>query len=88
MHAAVSARRLGEVSYLEHGQPTTAGTVDWWTTEDVAEHLGVSASTIRAYLARDQMPDPDRRLGRLPLWRPETVRAWDEGRPRRVSSKR
>ena len=56
---------------------------DWWTSEQVASHLGVSSSTIRAYLARDQMPPPDRKMGPLSLWRPDTIREWDASRPRR-----
>ncbi|WP_344802660.1 helix-turn-helix transcriptional regulator [Microlunatus ginsengisoli] len=57
---------------------------DWWTTEEVATFLGVSSSTIRSYLARGQMPEPDRRFGRLPAWRPATIRDWNERRPRKA----
>ncbi|MPZ61912.1 MAG: helix-turn-helix domain-containing protein [Propionibacteriales bacterium] len=55
---------------------------DWWTTEDVATYLGVTPSTIRAYVTRNQMPDPDRRMGRLRLWRPRTIERWHQQRPR------
>lgn len=55
---------------------------DWWGTEDVATYLDVSPSTIRAYIARKQMPPPDRRIGRTPLWRPATITEWHEQRPR------
>ncbi|MPZ61598.1 MAG: helix-turn-helix domain-containing protein [Propionibacteriales bacterium] len=55
---------------------------DWWTTEDVAAYLGVAPSTIRAYVTRHQMPDPDRRMGRLRLWRPKTIERWHQRRPR------
>lgn len=58
---------------------------DWWTTEHVATFLGVSSSTVRAYLARSQMPEPDRRIGRMQLWRPKTIRHWHEKRPRKTS---
>lgn len=60
---------------------------DWWTTEQVSRHLGVTASTVRAYLARSQMPPPDRRMGPLSLWRPDTIRHWDLGRPSRGTSR-
>jgi DNA-binding transcriptional MerR regulator len=56
---------------------------DWWTTGDVASYLNVTPSTIRAYVARGQMPDADRRIGREPVWRPETIRKWQRQRPRR-----
>jgi len=57
---------------------------DWWTTSDVASFLGVTPSTIRAYVARGQMPSADRRIGREPVWRPATIRKWDRQRPRRT----
>lgn len=53
---------------------------DWWTTDQVATHLNVAPSTIRAYLARKQMPPPDRRIGPLQLWQPDTIREWNAGR--------
>lgn len=55
---------------------------DWWSTEDVATFLGVNASTVRAYVAREQMPQPDRHIGRMQLWKPETIREWHQGRRR------
>lgn len=58
---------------------------DWWTTEQVATFLGVTASTLRAYKARGQMPAPDRKMGPLSLWKPSTIRDWDKSRPRRPS---
>lgn len=56
---------------------------DWWTTENVATALGVSASTIRAYVARNQMPAPERTIGNMRLWRPATIRKWHASRPRK-----
>lgn len=47
-----------------------------WTTRDVAAYLGRKESTIRAYHARGQMPQPDGRVGRTPWWKPETIRNW------------
>ena len=57
---------------------------DWWTTSDVATFLGIAPSTIRAYVARGQMPAADRRIGREPVWRPETIRQWQSQRPRQA----
>jgi hypothetical protein len=59
---------------------------DWWTTRDVAIFLDIAPSTIRAYVARGQMPEADRRIGREPVWRPETIRRWHSQRPRRASA--
>ena len=53
---------------------------DWWTTEQVAKHLNIAPSTVRAYLARRQMPNPDRRIGPLQLWQPDTIRTWHAAR--------
>ena len=59
---------------------------DWRTTRDVASFLKVAPSTIRAYVARHQMPEADRRIGREPVWRPATIRRWHSQRPRRAVS--
>lgn len=56
---------------------------DWWTTDDVARYLSVTPSTVRAYLARKQMPEPDRRMGRMQLWRPASIENWHATRPRK-----
>jgi hypothetical protein len=53
---------------------------DWWTTRDVATYLDVAPSTVRAYVARGQMPVADRRIGREPVWRPETIQRWHNQR--------
>ena len=60
---------------------------DWWTTDDVATFLGVTTSTVRAYLAREQMPAPDRRIGRMTLWTPNTIRDWNGDRPSETRKK-
>jgi predicted DNA-binding transcriptional regulator AlpA len=53
---------------------------DWWTTHNAATFLGVSTSTIGTYLARKQMPPPDRRMGGMTLWRLGTIREWQNDR--------
>jgi 8-oxo-dGTP diphosphatase len=83
VQAAVDARRDARVAYLEHGQATHAAESDWWTTEDVAKHLEVTASTIRAYAARGQMPAPGKHVGRTALWRPEVIDSWHAARSRK-----
>lgn len=47
-----------------------------WTTTDVANHLGITPATVRAYAARHQMPPPDGRLGRTPWWWSTTITTW------------
>ncbi|MGL5824483.1 MAG: NUDIX domain-containing protein [Nocardioides sp.] len=85
---ALDVRGRGDMAYLEHGTPTQPLSTDWWTTDDVASFLDVSPSTVRAYMAREQMPEPDRRMGRLPLWRPASIRRWHEQRPRKPAGPR
>lgn len=46
------------------------------TIADVATRLGVRESTVRAYMARGQMPAPSGRLGRTPYWRPRDIEPW------------
>ena len=51
-----------------------------WSVGEVAEHLGVQRSTVRAYVARGEMPAPDGHVGRSPWWTPETITQWHESR--------
>lgn len=54
-----------------------------WSVGEVAEYLGVQASTVRAYVARREMPEPDGRVWRTPWWWDTTIIAWQQGRPGR-----
>lgn len=83
VRAAIDARREAQMAYLEHGEATHAADLDWWTTEDVAKHLNVANSTIRAYAARGQMPSPGKHVGRTALWRPEVINSWGATRSRK-----
>jgi len=56
---------------------------DWWTVKDVAAHLGVSVHTVSSYRSRQQMPAPDRVIGRTPVWRPARIIDWHADRPGR-----
>lgn len=59
--------------------PTTA---EEWTAQQCADHWGVAVKTWHAYVARNQVPAPVRRVGRTPLWDAEEIRAAAAGRPR------
>ncbi len=43
---------------------------------DIAAVLGVSRRTIEAERSAGRLPEPDLRIGKVPLWRVETIRAW------------
>lgn len=50
------------------------------TTKEVAAYLGVKPRTVNQYLWREEMPEPDERVGPLPLWKEETIEKWREQR--------
>ena len=50
------------------------------TVADVAYLLNVKESTVRAYLARGQMPPATGRLGRTPWWAPRDIEPWLQAR--------
>ena len=55
-----------------------------WSVGEVAEYLGVQRSTVRAYVARGEMPEPDGRVWRTPWWWDGTIIAWQQARPGRA----
>ena len=50
------------------------------TTKEVAAYLGVKPRTVNQYLWREEMPEPDERVGPLPLWKEETIEKWRKER--------
>jgi predicted DNA-binding transcriptional regulator AlpA len=54
-----------------------------WRLDEVAATLGVSRSTIERERRAGRFPRPDLTVGKMPLWRPATIRRWVEegGRP-------
>lgn len=50
-----------------------------WTVGDVAAHLELAPSTVRAFMTRNQMPEPTDRLGRTPWWASEDIEPWMAG---------
>ncbi len=47
---------------------------------EVAALAGISPTTVRGYLLRGYLPEPDVRLGQSPGWLPETIRPWLDAR--------
>lgn len=45
---------------------------------DLADHLGLSRDLVRKWNARGKLPLPDARLLMGPVWRLETIEAWQE----------
>jgi predicted DNA-binding transcriptional regulator AlpA len=50
--------------------------------DGVAALLGINEATVRAYLARRQMPEPMVRIGRTPVWSRHQIEAWHATRTR------
>lgn len=48
---------------------------EYWTITEIAEHWGVKESTVYSYRSRKrgELPEPDHKYGRTPLWRPATI---------------
>ena len=47
--------------------------------DELAASLGVSRRAIERERSAGRFPRPDLTIGRMPLWRPETIRRWMEG---------
>jgi predicted DNA-binding transcriptional regulator AlpA len=47
--------------------------------DGLARALTISRRTAERLLSAGRLPRPDLRLGRMPRWRPETIRRWIEG---------
>lgn len=67
----------------------------YWSLYDLADVLGVTYNSARTYHGRAEinrrrenprpgdLPPPDRRFGRSPVWKPETIQSWLPMRPGR-----
>ena len=49
-----------------------------WGVAEVAAHLGVSPGTVAVWRHRGHLPPPDATASNVPLWRPSTIRRWEE----------
>ena len=44
--------------------------------EELAEAFGISTRTLERERSAGRFPRPDLHIGKIPLWRPETIDAW------------
>jgi predicted DNA-binding transcriptional regulator AlpA len=44
--------------------------------DELADALGVSRRTLERERSAGRFPKPDRKVGKMPLWSPETIREW------------
>ncbi len=64
------------------GHPSTVAAVVArlaWRKKEVARALGISERAFERERSAGRFPRPDLTIGRMPLWRPETIRAWIDG---------
>jgi predicted DNA-binding transcriptional regulator AlpA len=54
-----------------------------WTIDDLAAALAISRRTAERMLSAGKLPRPDLRIGRMPRWRPETIRQWIDDQSRK-----
>ena len=47
--------------------------------DELADRLGISRRTLERERSAGRFPKADVRIGKMPLWRPETIREWIEG---------
>ena len=47
--------------------------------DDLADALGVSRRSLERERSAGRLPRADLTIGRMPLWKPETIRRWIEG---------
>ena len=62
-------------------------TIEYLGAQAVAARVGLSVNTIRSYLAKGLLPEPDAVIvtssGELRGWLPETIDQWASSRPGR-----
>lgn len=57
-------------------------TCEQWGIKDVADYLSAKPATVRGYLSRNQMPDPDGFIAGSPWWDADRIRSWERPRKR------
>jgi predicted DNA-binding transcriptional regulator AlpA len=50
-----------------------------WRLADIVQATGLARRTLERLRSAGRFPAPDLHVGALPLWKPETIRAWVEG---------
>jgi predicted DNA-binding transcriptional regulator AlpA len=60
------------------GRPDGPPTRLAYRKADLSAALGISERTIERELSAGRFPRPDLHIGKMPLWTPETIRAWVE----------
>ncbi len=57
---------------------------EWLTSTDIATLTGLKVETIYTYRKRSTLPEPDRYMGRTPIWKQETITEWQSKRANQI----
>ncbi|MGO9598366.1 MAG: helix-turn-helix transcriptional regulator [Isosphaeraceae bacterium] len=63
---------------VKPGRTLTAGMERLLSIDDLAAVLNCSRRLVERMRSAGKVPSPDLRVGRMPRWRPETIRQWIE----------
>lgn len=50
-----------------------------WRLADIVQVTGIGRRTLERVRSAGRFPPPDLHIGKAPLWKPETIRAWVDG---------
>jgi hypothetical protein len=53
---------------------------EWLTNTDIAKLTGLKIETLHTYRSRNTLPEPDKYMGRTPVWKLETIKNWTSSR--------
>lgn len=54
----------------------TAEPLELWSYQQISEHTGVRAGTLRVWRVRGHLPPADYTVGDYLIWNPDTVKRW------------
>jgi predicted DNA-binding transcriptional regulator AlpA len=59
---------------------------DWLTNTDIAKLTGLKIETLHTYRSRNTLPEPDKYMGRTPVWKLETIQSWVSDRELEITN--
>jgi len=75
---SIDHQPAGRGSAVKPGRALTAGMEPLLSIDDLAAILNCSRRLVERMRSAGKVPPPDLNVGRMPRWKPETVRRWVE----------
>ena len=47
-----------------------------WSYNQISDHTGITAATLRVWRTRGHLPAPDFTVGEYLIWKPDTIKQW------------